>query len=401
MIGDLPAVEHLCGQAITHHSGGPGEALFHQLVRAYARLARGDYRAALDLLRRPVRPPSQWTADDDGDEINDALDFGHGDRGWSSAAGLATSDATGDPTGIATVATAAAGSSVATLAGGGGASSLAGSSSPALLCHRDRLVLAALEAAIARRSGDTGRLRSAWASAEQALLRPSVSWLLTDVFTELLSAGARLGDRRRVEPIADELVRQCLDLPPSGPGPTAGLWLRLQVALAFDDGAEVAATASRMASFSPTDERSQARVAAAAMWARVVARTADEAEVAGVAATLSAVHDGWEASRLLSQAALDEGDPRAARRLLELARVSASEPVEHDGDDALAGLGLSDREAEVALMVAEGKTHKEIGAQLFISPKTVEHHVAKIRQKLGANSRAELLATIRSAVGQS
>ena len=63
--------------------------------------------------------------------------------------------------------------------------------------------------------------------------------------------------------------------------------------------------------------------------------------------------------------------------------------------DALVALGLSDREAEVALMVVEGRTHKEIGAQLFISPKTVEHHVAKIRQKLGATSRAELVATIR------
>jgi DNA-binding CsgD family transcriptional regulator len=45
--------------------------------------------------------------------------------------------------------------------------------------------------------------------------------------------------------------------------------------------------------------------------------------------------------------------------------------------------------------VLEGRTHREIGAQLYISAKTVEHHVARVRQKLGATTRAELLAAIR------
>ena len=54
----------------------------------------------------------------------------------------------------------------------------------------------------------------------------------------------------------------------------------------------------------------------------------------------------------------------------------------------------------MALLVVEGRTHKEVGAQLYISPKTVEHHVAKIRQKIGASSRAELLSIIREAIGQ-
>ena len=40
----------------------------------------------------------------------------------------------------------------------------------------------------------------------------------------------------------------------------------------------------------------------------------------------------------------------------------------------------------------EGRTHKDIGATLYISPKTVEHHAAHIRQKLGATNRAEMLA---------
>jgi DNA-binding NarL/FixJ family response regulator len=193
---------------------------------------------------------------------------------------------------------------------------------------------------------------------------------------------------------------QALALPAAGPGPVSGLWLWLQIAIALEDRDQVAATAQRLAPLDPSDERSRVRVAAAAVWARIMAGTADEAEVVEVSARLTAAGDSWEASRLLGQAALDEHDPRAARRLLELARVSSNEPVDADGDDALVGLGLSEREAEVALMVVDGRTHKEIGAQLFISPKTVEHHVAKIRQKLGATSRAELVATIREAVAQ-
>jgi DNA-binding CsgD family transcriptional regulator len=40
-------------------------------------------------------------------------------------------------------------------------------------------------------------------------------------------------------------------------------------------------------------------------------------------------------------------------------------------------------------------TYKQIGDQLFISAKTVEHHVARIRQRLGCTSRSDLLARLR------
>ncbi|TPW12807.1 MAG: Transcriptional regulator, LuxR family, partial [Acidimicrobiaceae bacterium] len=62
---------------------------------------------------------------------------------------------------------------------------------------------------------------------------------------------------------------------------------------------------------------------------------------------------------------------------------------------------LSDQEERVAQLVLDGHTHKQIGSTLFISAKTVEHHVAHIRTKLGAGSRAELLASVRSYLGES
>jgi DNA-binding NarL/FixJ family response regulator len=54
--------------------------------------------------------------------------------------------------------------------------------------------------------------------------------------------------------------------------------------------------------------------------------------------------------------------------------------------------GLSDRELEVFQLIGKGKTMKEIGDELHISPKTVEVHRSHIREKLKITSAAELIA---------
>jgi DNA-binding CsgD family transcriptional regulator len=50
---------------------------------------------------------------------------------------------------------------------------------------------------------------------------------------------------------------------------------------------------------------------------------------------------------------------------------------------------LSRREIEVLRLLGEGLTNKQIGERLFISPKTVEHHVSRIYSKLDLTTRAE------------
>ncbi len=65
-------------------------------------------------------------------------------------------------------------------------------------------------------------------------------------------------------------------------------------------------------------------------------------------------------------------------------------------DSAGAGL-LAKREAEVARLVADGLSNKEIGARLFISEHTVDSHVRSILNKLGCNSRAQIAAWMASA----
>jgi ATP/maltotriose-dependent transcriptional regulator MalT len=53
-------------------------------------------------------------------------------------------------------------------------------------------------------------------------------------------------------------------------------------------------------------------------------------------------------------------------------------------------LSLTEREHDVALLVARGLSNPEVGAQLYISRKAVEYHLANIYGKLGIKSRREL-----------
>ncbi len=68
------------------------------------------------------------------------------------------------------------------------------------------------------------------------------------------------------------------------------------------------------------------------------------------------------------------------------ARIAAEPPEPPSPPD-----DLSEREAEVLRMIALGHTNAETAEQLFLSIRTVESHRAHIQQKLGRNSRADLV----------
>ena len=51
--------------------------------------------------------------------------------------------------------------------------------------------------------------------------------------------------------------------------------------------------------------------------------------------------------------------------------------------------GLSEREIAVLRLIVQGRTNREIGQELFISPKTVSVHVTRLMQKLDVRSRVQ------------
>ena len=55
-----------------------------------------------------------------------------------------------------------------------------------------------------------------------------------------------------------------------------------------------------------------------------------------------------------------------------------------------AGLDLTATEQRIAELVAAGKTNREVAAELFVSPKTVEANLSRIYRKLDLRSRTEL-----------
>ena len=64
---------------------------------------------------------------------------------------------------------------------------------------------------------------------------------------------------------------------------------------------------------------------------------------------------------------------------------------------AKTGDPLGKREREVAELIAEGLSNKEIATRLFLSERTVETHVYNILNKLGFNSRVKIASWVSTA----
>ncbi|HEY3141889.1 MAG TPA: LuxR C-terminal-related transcriptional regulator [Acidimicrobiales bacterium] len=268
------------------------------------------------------------------------------------------------------------------------------------LAPRELLLAAAIDAGLARRSGDLSRLGDAWKKAEGVLLRHPADLLSLDVIGELAIAASRLGLWDRVSTKARELgdVMRALGEPALWVLPLR--WIGLQVALASDDRDAAVRRASEVEAVTPVHPRLRALADAARTWVSILGGTVEPARVAAAATGLQGLGLTWEASRLTGQAAIRSPDPSVTRGLLEQARDLKAALPSADTDEQLATTSvLSEREQMVAQYIVDGLTYKEIGAQLYISPKTVEHHVAKIRQKLGATTRAEMLAALRNQLG--
>jgi len=86
-------------------------------------------------------------------------------------------------------------------------------------------------------------------------------------------------------------------------------------------------------------------------------------------------------NRMLEEGKQGKWDPMVVRAVLHA--VSG-----HQASLNALPNGLSKREAEVVVLMARGLSNKQIAEELFISPKTVEHHVGHVYDKIGTRTRA-------------
>ncbi|WP_416061679.1 LuxR C-terminal-related transcriptional regulator [Rhodococcus indonesiensis] len=274
---------------------------------------------------------------------------------------------------------------------------------PAVTEQRDQLFLHGLRVGLARRGGDVGALTAAWTAAQGVVAEYSVDLLSLLPLGELWLAAVRLGEADRIAHLiaqAQDLL-STLDEPPLW-GATLH-WYGVQAAIAADRPAELLPHARALGAAAESTAYASALARAGQAWLRVLQGDVDPVRVQAAAESLAAIGLPWDGARLAGEAALRVDDTAAATALLQVARAvrhpsagprtAAPAPA---AESPTAPSPLSDREAEVADLVVAGLTYREVGSRLYISAKTVEHHVARIRRRLGAGSRSELISMLRA-----
>jgi len=270
---------------------------------------------------------------------------------------------------------------------------------------RDMLFASALRAGLSRRTGDLVGLRSAWPDACHALIGQPVDLFTLLPLGELVAAAARLGEQHRVAgPLAEaDRLLTALDDPPLWSTPLR--WSRLNAAVLMEDRDTAAGHAERLTATRGFSPYAEAVAAAAEQWLDVLGDRADPDAVVAAARGLSALGLVGDGARLVGQAAIRTADRKAMTMLLDCARAlqgrldgprEAGPARTAEGGPQL----LSGREREVAALVLDGLTYKQVAERLYLSAKTVEHHMARIRQRLGVTDRQELLIRLRALIGR-
>ena len=285
---------------------------------------------------------------------------------------------------------------------------------PAVTGQRDLLFFHALQVGLARRSTDVGALTMRWQAAQSVVAEYSVDLFGLLPLGELWLAAVRLGEPGRVAHLvagARELLTTLGEPPLWG---AALHWYGVQAAIAADRPSDLVPHARALALAAETTAYAAVLARAGHAWLAVLRGEVDAKHIREAAEALASVGLPWDGAKLAGEAALRAADTGVATGLLQVARTIRQDgpggrvPAEivpdaprNVPDEAplrareMPG-ALSEREAQVADLVVSGLTYREVGNHLYISAKTVEHHVARIRRRLGAGSRSELLSLLRA-----
>jgi DNA-binding CsgD family transcriptional regulator len=217
-----------------------------------------------------------------------------------------------------------------------------------------------------------GRYAEALAAAEVACEFEDLG-VLQWALTELVEAASRCGQPGRASAALQRLLETTGT---SGTDWALGIEARSRAQLSEDETAE---TLYREAIDRLSRTRARAELARAHLlygeWLRRVGRRLDAREQLRTAHTMLA---GMGAEAFAD---------RARREL-----VATGETVRRRASEAR--FELTAQEAQIARLAADGRTNSEIGAELFISARTVEWHLRKVYPKLGISSRRELRSAL-------
>jgi len=256
-----------------------------------------------------------------------------------------------------------------------------------------------LRLGLARRQDDVRALARLWVDARGVLVGHPVDVYSLLPLGEIGLAAARMHEPELAAPVwnhALELLDRLGNPPLWGP---AFYWYGIQAAILTNRPHAMAPHAAALLSAASTSPFAAALARAGRSWVAVLGGDVDPPTVEGAARGLGTVGQRWEGARLAGHAAARAIDRRTTASLMECARdllsttsddatgYAAPSPAE-----AKAGaVPLSAREREVVQMVLAGMTYRQIGESLYLSAKTVEHHMARIKRRSGASTRSELL----------
>jgi DNA-binding CsgD family transcriptional regulator len=217
------------------------------------------------------------------------------------------------------------------------------------------------------------RYNEAFAAAEQASEDPHELWFSNFALVELIEAASRTGRDERAEEAVEILVGSTRA---SGTPWAVGVEARSRALLAHGDEAEKLYREA-IDHLEPT--RLRVDLARAHLlygeWLRRERRRMDAREELRVA---------YDYFSSCGMEAFAERAGIELRATGEHARTRTVDTVDQ----------LTPQEAQVARLAAQGHTNRDIAAQLFISPSTVEYHLGKVFRKLDVKSRTQLASRI-------
>jgi DNA-binding CsgD family transcriptional regulator len=264
----------------------------------------------------------------------------------------------------------------------------------------------ALRLGLARRQDDIRALTRLWVDARGVLVGHPVDLYSLLPLGEIGLAAARMHEPELAAPVwnrALELLDRLGNPPLWGP---AFHWYGIQAAILTNRPHAMTPHANALLAAARTSPFAAALARAGRSWVAVLGGDVDAPAVEAAARGLAAVGQRWEGARLAGHAAARVSDRRTTASLMESARdllgPSATGGPRHtvpSPAESRAGIvPLSAREREVVELVLAGMTYRQIGESLYLSAKTVEHHMARIKRRSGAATRSELLERLSVSV---